>query len=205
MVLRLKWFLNNIETLVLRGLYNQRSTGKILIGNCLFMIGLVLTGCGPRLRTADEARGTKPYDYTWESLETHPVPEWFSDAKFGIFVVWGPYSIPAWRPGNSGYTEWFPCYLYANPETYYPWMRERFGAAPPELGYKDICRRFEGKNFDPDKWAVLFRQSGAKYVIQIAEFHGGFAMWDSRYPCSSSGPPCTTMTGSPTPIAMRRT
>jgi alpha-L-fucosidase len=146
----------------------------------LLIFLFALTGCKSGSCDKETAGATKQYDYTWESLKTHPVPDWFSDAKFGIFVVWGPYSVPAWRAGESGYAEWFPCRMYTGPNKYYPFVKERFGANPPEFGYKDICRRFEARNFDPENWAALFKQSGAKYVIQIAEFHAGFAMWDSK-------------------------
>jgi len=129
---------------------------------------------------AEHAPFSVRYEATWESIAKHPVPKWFHDAKFGIFVVWGPYSIPAWRPGGRGYTEHFAQFMYRNPAVYNPFMKKRFGAVPPEFGYKDICRMFEGKKFDPEAWADLFEKSGAKYVVQIGEFHAGFVMWDSE-------------------------
>ncbi len=150
------------------------SEKRCTAGAASLLCGLLVFGLCDAAKASPEK-----YDKSWESLATYPVPEWLSDAKFGIFVVWGPYSDPAWRPGKAGYAEWFPRNLYSNPGTYYPWMKQRYGACPPEFGYKDICRRFEAKRFDPEQWASLFKQSGARYVIQIAEFHAGFAMWDS--------------------------
>jgi len=120
-----------------------------------------------------------PYDGSWESLQKMPVPAWFDDGKIGIFIHWGPYSVMAHRKGGSGYAEHVPKLIYADPEYYYPWMKERFGAHPPELGYKDIIPEFKAENWDPEEWAKLFKDVGAKYVVMTAEHHDGWANWDS--------------------------
>ena len=120
------------------------------------------------------------YDYTWESLKTHQVPKWFDDAKFGIFIHWGPYSVMGYRKGGTGYAEWTPNYIYKAPRHYFPWMKKRFGGAPPEFGYKDIISLFKAEKWDPDEWAELFHKAGAKYVVLTAEHHDGYALWDSE-------------------------
>jgi len=122
----------------------------------------------------------KKYPYDWKALENFPVAKWFDDGKFGIFIHWGPYSVPGYRPGGRGYAEWFPSNLYRDSKDFYPLMKKLFGAAPPEFGYKDIIPRFKAEKWDPDAWADLFARAGARYVIPVGEHHDGFAMWDSR-------------------------
>lgn len=121
----------------------------------------------------------KKYHYNWESLKTIPVPEWFDDAKFGIFIHWGPYSVIGHREGGTGYAEWTPRLMYQNPSYYFDYMERKFGAHPPEFGYKDIVSLFRAEKWDPEAWADLFSKAGARYVVLTAEHHDGFALWDS--------------------------
>jgi alpha-L-fucosidase len=125
--------------------------------------------------------GTPPdrYDGTWESLQKMPVPAWFDDGKIGIFIHWGPYSAIGYRKGSRGYAEHVPKLIYEDPAHYYPYMKERWGTMPPDFGYKDIIPEFKAENWDPDQWAKLFAEVGAKYVVLTAEHHDGWANWDS--------------------------
>ena len=122
---------------------------------------------------------SKPYDGSWESLQKMPVPAWFDDGKIGIFIHWGPYSVIGYKKGNKGYAEHVPKLLYSDAEHYYPWLEQRFGAKPPKFGYKDIVPEFKAEKWDPDQWAELFEEVGAKYVVLTAEHHDGWANWDS--------------------------
>lgn len=135
----------------------------------------------PALVWSDETAPppSKTYEATWESLKTIPVPNWFEDAKFGIFIHWGPYSVIGHRRGGRGYAEHVPKLMYAERRYYYPCLEERFGACPPEFGYKDVVRRFKAENWDPEAWAELFEKAGARYVVLTAEHHDGYALWDS--------------------------
>jgi len=119
------------------------------------------------------------YDGSWEALKKMPVPAWFDDGKIGIFIHWGPYSVVGHKKENKGYAEHFPRLLYAEPDNYNAYMKKRFGAHPPEFGYKDIIPLFKAENWDPEEWATLFKEVGAKYVVFTAEHHDGFANWDS--------------------------
>ena len=110
-----------------------------------------------------------PYQYTWDSLKTLPVAPWFDDAKFGIFIHWGPQSI--WGS---------PWAAYKNPDRLYPGIAKRFGAAPPEFGYKNVVPRFKAEKWDPEAWAALFEKAGARYVILTGEHHDGFVLGDSE-------------------------
>ena len=119
------------------------------------------------------------YDGSWESLQKMPVPAWFDDGKIGIFIHWGPYSAIGYRKGGRGYAEHVPKMFYSDSKHYYPYMKERWGATPPEFGYKDIIPEFKAEKWDPDQWAKLFADVGAKYVVLTAEHHDGWANWDS--------------------------
>ncbi|CAA6691695.1 MULTISPECIES: alpha-L-fucosidase [unclassified Lentimonas] len=121
----------------------------------------------------------QPYDGSWESLQAMPVPDWFDDGKVGIFIHWGPYSVIGYRKGGRGYSEHVPKMIYADPKHYYPYVEQRWGATPPEFGYKDMIPEFKAENWKPDEWAELFAEVGAKYVVMTAEHHDGWANWDS--------------------------
>lgn len=157
------------------------------IGRVLFMYLLkngnwvVFDGGSPGQQAGAGQSGlTTPLDHdVWSSLRAYPVPEWFKDAKFGIFIHWGPYSVLGYRKGGKGYAEHVPSQIYRDPEHYYPWMARRFGGHPPEFGYKDIVPLFTAEKWDPGAWADLFQRAGARYVVLTAEHHDGFALWDS--------------------------
>ncbi|TWU32496.1 alpha-L-fucosidase [Novipirellula artificiosorum] len=119
------------------------------------------------------------YDGSWESLQKMPVPAWFDDGKIGIFIHWGPYSVIGYRQGGRGYAEHVPKQLYSGQDHYYPYMQKRWGATPPEFGYKDIIPEFKAEHWDPDAWAKLFADVGFKYCVMTAEHHDGWANWDS--------------------------
>ncbi|GAC1424267.1 MAG: alpha-L-fucosidase [Acidobacteriaceae bacterium] len=111
-----------------------------------------------------------PVQPTWESIrENYLTPSWFNQAKFGIFIHWGLYSIPA--HGN----EWYVRHMYTSDVK---WHTEHYGP-PDKFGYKDFIPLFTVPKFDPAEWAHLFERSGAKYVVPVAEHHDGFAMWNS--------------------------
>ncbi len=129
------------------------------------------------------------YEATWASLEqVDPVPEWFKDAKFGIYFHWGVYSVPAF--GN----EWYPRHMYTEGSNHNRHHIENYGI-PDEWPYhyfitgaEDKQGNFvqfapklksEGGNFDPEEWADLFARSGARFAGPVAEHHDGFSMWAS--------------------------
>lgn len=116
---------------------------------------------------------SKRYEPTWQSLAAYQVPDWFRDAKFGIFVHWGPYSVPAW--GN----EWYARNMYLPQHPEFEHHRATWG--PQNVfGYKDFIPLLTAEHFDPDGWAALFREAGAQYVVPVAEHHDGFAMYRSE-------------------------
>ncbi|MFN8475832.1 MAG: alpha-L-fucosidase [Anaerolineae bacterium] len=123
----------------------------------------------------DANPGKATFEPTWESLSRYRVPEWYLDAKFGIFIHWGAYAVPAF--GN----EWYPRNMYQRGSAEFEHHVATFGPQS-EFGYKDFIPQFKAERFDPDAWAALFKQAGARYVVPVAEHHDGFAMYD----CASS-------------------
>jgi len=113
-----------------------------------------------------------PFRPDWASIAAHyHAPAWFGDAQFGIFIHWGLFSAAARR------NEWYEKHMYAKAEA--AAHAENFG--PHEhFGYKDFIGKFTAARWDPDAWAQLFRDAGARYVIPTAQHHDNFALWDSQ-------------------------
>ena len=124
------------------------------------------------LTDVDRVAHQGPFRPDWESLEKYQVPGWYKDAKFGIFIHWGVYSVPAF--GN----EWYPRNMYRKDSEEYQHHIATYGPQD-KFGYKDFIPMFKAEHFDPAAWARLFKESGAKYVVPVAEHHDGFAMYDS--------------------------
>lgn len=124
------------------------------------------------LKQVDEIDQLGPFRPDWESLQKYDAPDWYRDAKFGIFIHWGAYSVPAF--GN----EWYPRMMYVKDSTEYKHHIETYGPQD-KFGYKDFIPMFKAEHFDPTAWAELFKKAGAKYVVPVAEHHDGFAMYDS--------------------------
>jgi alpha-L-fucosidase len=115
-----------------------------------------------------------PFQPTWKSIRAnYRDPDWFRDAKFGIMMHWGVYSVPAHG------SEWYERYMYdAKNTAFTSWHTEHWGS-PLKFGYKDFFPLFTAAKWDPDAWAQLFKAAGAKYVIASGEHHDGFSNWDS--------------------------
>ncbi len=124
------------------------------------------------LEQVDKVDQQGPFRPDWESLQKYEVPEWYKDAKFGIFIHWGVYSVPAF--GN----EWYPRNMYVPGSPEYQHHIATYGTQD-KFGYKDFIPMFKAEQFDAAAWADLFKKAGAKYVVPVAEHHDGFAMYDS--------------------------
>jgi alpha-L-fucosidase len=114
-----------------------------------------------------------PYQDNWESLSKWQIPEWFPKAKFGIFIHWGLYSVPA----NSN--EWYSRNMYIKGMPAYEHHIKTYGPQK-EFGYKDFIPLFKAEKFQPEEWIRLFQEAGAEYVFPVAEHHDGFQMYKSE-------------------------
>ena len=136
------------------------------------------------LEKTEQVIAAGPYTDSWESLAKHPVPEWFRDAKLGIFIHWGIYSVPAFA------NEWYSRNMYQQGTREFEHHVKTWGPQK-EFGYKDFIPLFRAEKFDPEKWISLFREAGAKYVVPVAEHHDGFQMYRSelsRWNAAEMGP-----------------
>ncbi|MCC7155659.1 MAG: alpha-L-fucosidase [Bryobacterales bacterium] len=135
------------------------------------------------------------YEPTWESIDKRPNPAWFAEAKFGIFIHWGIYSVPAFAPvnkkGETPYSEWYWNSLTKG-------QREPKGNATsvfhsrvfgPQFPYQDFAPMFKAELFDAGRWADVFLRSGAKYVVPTSKHHDGFAIWPSAHASKTWGRP----------------
>ncbi|WP_425492533.1 alpha-L-fucosidase [Dyella jiangningensis] len=117
-----------------------------------------------------------PMQPDWQTLTAYRTPDWYRDAKFGIFVHWGVYSVPAFKG------EWYPRHMYEREGENSDRYRHQLATygPMPKMGYKDLIPLFKAEHFDPQAWAKLFHDAGARYVVPVAEHHDGFAMYDSK-------------------------
>ena len=113
-----------------------------------------------------------PYQPTWASLSRWRVPQWFQEKKFGIFIHWGVYSVPAYD------NEWYSRNMYIEGMKPYEHHIKTYGPHK-DFGYKDFIPMFQAKQFNPNEWAQIFKESGAQYVFPVAEHHDGFQMYKS--------------------------
>ena len=115
------------------------------------------------------------YEPTWESLDARPTPAWFDEAKFGIFIHWGVYSVPAWAPKGQ-YSEWYWQRMQNKDHPIWKFHVQTYGE---DFKYQDFAPMFKAELFDPDQWADIFARSGAKYIVLTSKHHDGFCLWPS--------------------------
>jgi alpha-L-fucosidase len=128
---------------------------------------------------------SQTYQPNWASLDKRPVPGWFQDSKFGIFIHWGVYSVPSWGPTGDSigvydrYAEWYWRKMDepGKVQKYFKdFHTKTFG---PNFRYQDFAPMFKAELFEPEKWAGLFKESGARYVVLTSKHHEGFTLWPS--------------------------
>jgi alpha-L-fucosidase len=140
-----------------------------------------------------------PYEATWESLKQYSVPQWFMDAKLGIFIHWGIYSVPAFA------NEWYARNMYQQGSPEFKHHQQTWGEHA-KFGYKDFIPMFKAEKFDPDAWVDLFKKAGAQYVVPVAEHHDGFPMYDtalSEWNAAKMGP-CRDVVGELATAALKQ-
>ena len=117
------------------------------------------------------------YESNWESIDSRPIPGWFDEAKLGIFIHWGIYSVPAYAP-KGHYSEWYGWNIYNKDPRYYDFHKRVYGE---NFRYEDFAGLWKAEMFDADHWAELFEQAGAKYVALVSKHHDAFCLWPSEY------------------------
>lgn len=117
------------------------------------------------------------WEADWEMLRSRPYPQWFQDAKLGIFIHWGLYSVPAYS-GPEQYAEWYLRGLQTGDRRRTEFMQQYFGE---DFTYRDFAPLFKAELFDADEWAELFSRAGARYIILVSKHHDGYALWPSKY------------------------
>jgi len=168
----------------------------------LFTI-LLIVSCGSKAEKKEVDDSVQDsvalYEPNWESIKKHyKDPKWFNQKKFGIFIHWGAYSVPAHG------SEWYPRRMYMDTATFtaqlkhqkdgpnetYTFHKKTWGDQK-DFGYKDFIPMFKAEKFNPEEWITLFKQAGAKYVVPVADHHDGFAMYKSnttRWNAADMGP-----------------
>lgn len=124
------------------------------------------------LKKIDQVIEQGSYKDQWASLSKVGEPEWYKNAKFGIFIHWGVYSVPAY--GN----EWYPRIMYNKTSDYYQHHVATYGDVK-DYPYAKFIEDFKAEQYDPAAWADLFKEAGAKFVMPVAEHHDGFQMYNS--------------------------
>ena len=136
------------------------------------------------LQQIDQAIAAGPFAASWDSLETYTVPEWYQHDKFGIFIHWGLYCVPGFD------NEWYPRNMYMLGSRAYEHHIATYGPQD-KFGYKDFIPLFKAEQYDPQAWASLFKDAGARFVVPVAEHHDGFQMYNSalsRWNAAQMGP-----------------
>lgn len=136
------------------------------------------------LNQIDQVAAAGPHQANWTTMHDYPVPDWYIDGKFGIFIHWGPYCVPGF--GN----EWYARHMYLEGRPEFDHHVATFGPQA-DFGYKDFIPLFTAEKFDASEWAALFQEAGARFVVPVAEHHDGFQMYASdlcRWNAAEMGP-----------------
>lgn len=166
-------------------MWNRKRLSLVLLA------GIITSGLVACTRVSDAPQAR--YQPTWDSISQHQAPEWFQDAKLGIFIHWGLYSVPGWAPPtgelgkvdwnvwfkNNPYAEWYLNTLKIDGSPTQKYHAETYGT---DFSYLDFIPIFneQVKEWNPEEWAELFREVGARYVVLTSKHHDGFTLWPSR-------------------------
>ena len=143
-----------------------------------------MTTASTLIETIGKVATQGPFQDNWTSLKAYAIPDWYQDGKFGIFIHWGVYSVPAFG------SEWYPRQMYLTGTREFEHHVATYGSHE-QFGYKDFIPMLTAEHFDPDAWAELFQEAGAKFVVPVAEHHDGFPMYEtalSEWNAAKMGP-----------------
>jgi len=114
-----------------------------------------------------------PFKPTWESLQTYQTPEWYRDAKFGMWAHWGPQCQP-----EAG--DWYARNMYQEGSWQYKFHLQKYGH-PSKFGFKDIIHEWKAEKWNPEELVSLYKSAGAQYFMALANHHDNFDLYDSKY------------------------
>ena len=144
---------------------------RVLAGLAATVPGLAATALLPRPALGATARG--PFRPDWDSLGAYRTPDWFRDAKFGIWAHWGPQCEPE-------FGDWYARNMYKEGSNAYRYHLQKYGH-PSKFGFKDVIRQWQAAQWDPDALLALYRKAGARYFVALANHHDNFDLYDSRF------------------------
>lgn len=154
-------------------LRTSRTVFVVAVG--MLLVVSMLSGCGDE---DEPLAGPVPGPTVSVNPRDHVIPSWFTDAKFGIFIHWGVYSVPAWAPvRKSLYAEW---YWFFQQIAYLPWYQYHLDTYGRSVTYDDFIPQFRAQNWNPAAWIQLIKDSGAKYWVLTTKHHDGFALWPTE-------------------------
>lgn len=141
---------------------------------CLLQVGLgAQEKFASPIRSGNEAMAKGKFEPTWESLQQYKVPEWFRNAKFGIWAHWGPQCQP-------GQGDWYARWMYKEGSKQYQWHVEHYGH-PSKAGFKEVINSWKAEKWDPESLVALYKRAGAQYFFAMANHHDNLDMWNSKY------------------------
>jgi len=130
--------------------------------------------------TLSNLKAQEPYQPTWESLKSHKIPQWYDDAKIGLSMHWGVYSVPAWAPRERGisYAEWYGNRMHNKNNPTYEYHHQKYGS---DFSYDNFIPLWKAESYNPTEWAKFARKMGAKYMFITSKHHDGFCLWPTKY------------------------
>src|SRR5688572_30245652 len=138
-----------------------------------FFLQCILVCPGRSQSQPDQENSKTRFEPTWESLQQYRVPEWFRNAKFGIWAHWGPQCQP-----EQG--DWYGRFMYVEGSDQYKWHVAHYGH-PSNAGFKEVIHDWKAENWDPNKLVSLYKRIGAQYFFAMANHHDNLDLWNSKY------------------------
>lgn len=180
------------------------SASICLLDKLLLLFVFAASNASAELPTEDPPQGelhpllaetikTGPYEAQWESLVTHPIPDWFQMDKIGLSAHWGPYAVPGWTPRKDtpyglAYAEWYMNWLQRGKKPVKEYHQKTYNSVPYDEfidGTPNVVTGqidgFFAKDFDANRWMMKFEQAGVKYFFITSKHHDGFCLWDTKY------------------------